>query len=148
MLFLIITKKPMSNSSNVSVAQDWRNEQKKYQNWNLSYEDAYKAFQMSIVKDGEEEGDRALTERVFIASKFSALPTEVLQRLTLSDIVDGKGYGKADYVSSTVLQSNSKLVTEIEELAKDIWPDEPGVLKDMELIRQAANQKNLFIKVV
>jgi hypothetical protein len=138
----------MSNSSNVSVAQDWRNEQKKYQNWNLSYEDAYKAFQMSIVKDGEEEGDRALTERVFIASKFSALPTEVLQRLTLSDIVDGKGYGKADYVSSTVLQSNSKLVTEIEELAKDIWPDEPGVLKDMELIRQAANQKNLFIKVV
>jgi hypothetical protein len=148
MLFLIITKKPMSNSSNVSVAQDWRNEQKKYQNWNLSYEDAYKAFQMSIVKDGEEEGDRALTERAFIASKFSALPTEVLQRLTLSDIVDGKGYGKADYVSSTVLQSNSKLVTEIEELAKDIWSDEPGVLKDMELIRQAANQKNLFIKVV
>lgn len=148
MLFLIITKKPMTNSSSVAVVQDWREAQKKYANWNLSYEDAYKAFQMSIIQDGKEEGDRALTEKAFVASKFSALPTEVLQRLTLSDIVDGKGYGKADYVSSTVLQSNSKLITEIEELAKDIWPDEPGTLRDIELIRQAANSKNLFIKVV
>lgn len=148
MLFLIITKKPMSNSSTVVVVENWKEAQKKYANWNLSYEDAYKAFQMSIIQDGEEEGDRALTEKAFVASKFATLPTKVLQRLTLTDIVDGKGYGKADYVSSTVLQSNSKLITEIEELAKDIWPDEPGILKDMEVIRQAANSKNLFIKVV
>lgn len=148
MLFLIITKKPMSNSSSVAVVENWKEAQKKYANWNLSYEDAYKAFQMSIIQDGEEEGDRALTEKAFVASKFGLLPTQVLQKLTLSDIVDGKGYGKADYVSSTVLQSNSKLITEIEELAKDIWPDEPGILKDIELIRQAATVKNLFIKVV
>jgi len=145
MLFLIITKKP---SNSLNVIQDWAENQKRYANWRLSYEDAYKAFQMSIVKDGEMEGDRALTERAFIATKFAVLPTELLQNLKLNDIVDGKGYAKADYVSSTVLQSNSKILGEVEEVAKEIWPDRPEVLRDLELIRLASSQKNLFIKVV
>lgn len=145
MLFLIITKAPVNQRT---ILWEWREAQKKYANWNLSYEDAYKSFQMSIIKDGEEEGDRALTEKAFISSKFGILPTQLLQKLLLSDIVDTKGYGKANYVSSTILQSNSKLLTEIEEISKDLWPNESAVLTDLEIIRQAANSKNLFIKVV
>jgi hypothetical protein len=149
MLFLIITKIPSSGSSNVvATIENWKESQKRYANWNLSYEDAFKAFQMSIIKDGEEEGDRVLTEKLFTVSKFGALPTKVIHRLSLTDIVDTKGYGKAEYISSTILQSNSALITSIEEIAKEAWPDEPGVLSDIEVIRQASQAKNLFIKVV